>query len=120
MESSDTFPHSLVPLNLAALQVMHAVYPEQTTTGNSKKTLLDSIAATIAVIAAIYEYSPDPRQRARRLSQSELEGGMFKGGARELRFIDGRPPRGSLAVRAADVAATIKALEAAKAAGPAS
>ena len=113
-ESSDTFPHSLVPLDLAALQVMHAIYSEQPTPG---ETLLDSIAATIAVIAAIYEYGPDSRQRARQLSQSEIEGGMFKGGARELRFIDGRPPRGSLAVTAADVAATIRALEAAKATG---
>jgi hypothetical protein len=96
---------------------MHAVYPQRGAAGNGKEALMDSITATIAVIAAIYEYSADSRRRARRLSQSELEGGMFKEGARELRFIDGRPPRNSLAVTAADVAATIKALQAAKATG---
>ena len=40
---------------------------------------------------------------------------MFKGGGKELRFLDGRPPRRLLAVTAENVAATIKALKAAAA-----
>jgi hypothetical protein len=64
------------------------------------------------VVAAIYEYEvTDSHKAARRLSHPELQGGMFKGGGRELRFIDGRPARRSLAVAAEDIAATIEALK---------
>jgi hypothetical protein len=77
----------------------------------SKEQLLDSIATTICVVAGIYEYEvADSQKPARRLSHVELQGGMFKGGAKELRFIDGRPPRRALAVTADDLAATIEAL----------
>ena len=112
-KDSDSFPHSLVPLDLAALQVMHSVYPQQRSLGNGKEQVLDSIATTISVIASIYEYDTDSHRPARRLSHHELDGGMFKRGGKELRFIDGRPPRSSLAVTAKDVAETIKALKAA-------
>jgi hypothetical protein len=70
---------------------------------------------SISVLTSIYEYNEDSHQPARRLSHAELEGGMFKAGGKELRFIDGRPPRHFLAVTAEDVAAAIKALKAAAA-----
>jgi hypothetical protein len=104
--------HTLVPLNLAAEHVMRAVYADRSPI-TDKAQLLDSIASTLSVLADIYQYKTESRIPARRLSRMEMEGGMFKGGAKELRFIDGRATRTSLAVAAEDIAAAIKALKSA-------
>jgi hypothetical protein len=110
-EAPEDLPHTLLPLRLAAELIFSKVYEGRVVT--SREEILDSIASTIAVLAPIYEYSADSHQPARPLSRLELEGGMFKGGARELRFIDGRQPRMSLAVAANDVTHTIETLKSA-------
>jgi hypothetical protein len=110
-EEPEDLPHTLLPLRLAAELIFSKVYEGRVVT--SREEALDSIASTIAVLVPIYEYSADSQQPARRLSRVELEGGMFKGGARELRFIDGREPRLSLAVAANDVTHTIDTLKSA-------
>ena len=92
---------------------MRAVYSGRLVVASTEQ-LLDSIATTISVVAAIHEYEvTDSHQPARQLSHAELQGGMFKGGAKELRLIDGRRPRRALAVTAQDIAATIEALKSA-------
>lgn len=110
-EAPEDLPHTLLPLRLAAELIFSKVYVDRVVT--SREEVLDSIASTIAVLAPIYEYSADSHHPARPLSRMELEGGMFKGGARELRFIDGRQPRTSLAVAANDVTQTIETLKSA-------
>jgi hypothetical protein len=102
--------HSLVPLDVAAEAIRQQVYTGRVST-LSREQLLDSIATTISVVATIYEYKPDGHSAARPLSRLELNEGMFKGGAKELRFIDGRAPRRYLAVKAADIADTVEALK---------
>ena len=104
-------PHSLIPLKLAAALVWNRFYIGRVSAPAWQESMLNSIAATFSVIGKIYEYNPnDPTDSIRLLSRIEIEGGMFKQGGDELHFIDGRPPRRSLAVRAESVSATIEAL----------
>ena len=109
LTDSDRLAHTLLPLKLAAELVFNKVYEGRT--NMERGPLLDSIASTLSVLSPIYEYHPDPAQPPRLLTRLEIEGGMFKGGAQELRFIDGRPPLYSLAVSADDLSATIDALQ---------
>jgi hypothetical protein len=106
---SDRLAHSLVPLKLAVQLIYSKVYEGRTTAARTQ--LLDSLASTISVLSPIYVYNTDPSQPPRLLTRMEIEGGMFRGGAEQLRFIDGRPPLSSLAVSADDLAATIEALK---------
>jgi hypothetical protein len=106
---SDQLAHTLVPLRLAAELVFSKLYEGRHVA--SREEVLDSIATTIAVLAPIYEYSIDATNPARRLSRFELEGGMFKGGALRIHFIDGRQPRTQLAIAANDVSDTIETLK---------
>ena len=108
-EESERLAHTLMPLKLAAELIFSKLYADRSV--GRRDEMLDSIATTIAVLAPIYEYGPDSHQRPRALSRAELEGGMFKGGALTLQFIDGRIARTSLAVSADDVSATIQALK---------
>jgi hypothetical protein len=110
-DHAGTERHSLVPLDLAAEVIRQNIYTDRLSS-LSRQELLDSIATTISVVATIYEYKPDGHSAARPLSRLELNEGMFKGGAKELRFIDGRAPRRCLAVNSADIADTIEALRA--------
>ena len=110
-DDSHRLAHALVPLRLAAELVFSKIYEGRTTV--ERGPLLDSIASTIAALSPIYEYSPDPANPPRLLTRRELDGGMFKAGARELRFIDGRPTLAALAVAADDLSATIDALKSA-------
>jgi hypothetical protein len=103
--------HTLLPLRLAAEVIFSKVYAGGAAMVADRDQQLDSIASTLAVLAAIYEYTTDSHHPARRLSRFETEGGMFRGGARELHFIDGRRPRISLAVAANDVTTTIERLK---------
>ena len=111
VDESHRLAHTLLPLRLAAELVFSKVYEGRTTM--ERGPLLDSIASTIAALSSIYEYNPNPADPPRLLTRRELEGGMFKGGARELRFIDGRATLVALAVSADDLSATIEALKSA-------
>ena len=108
-DESARLAHSLVPLKLAAELIFSKVYEGRTIA--ARAPLLDSIASTISVLSPIYEYNTDPSRPPRLLTRMEIEGGMFRGGAEQMRFIDGRPPLSSLAVSADDLAATIDALK---------
>jgi hypothetical protein len=109
--ASNNLAHSLVPLDLAADLIRVRVYGEKALRSSGREQLLNSIATTIAVVAGIYEYTPEQPARVQRLSRSELEAGVFKGGAKELRFLDGRAPRGPLAVTPNDIEVTVEALQ---------
>jgi hypothetical protein len=110
-DDSQSLAHSLMPINLAAELVWARVYQASGAPTQPKEDVLNSIATTLSVLGEIYEYDANPKRAMRRLSRSEIEGGRFTGGARELQFIDGRPPRRYLGVRAEDVATTIVALK---------
>jgi hypothetical protein len=98
-----------VPVTLAAQLVWARLYegggPEL-----GKEALLDAIATNLMVNGEIYEFDRDPARGVRKLARSEVEGGMFRGGGKELCFADGRPARRLLAVPAESVSATIEAL----------
>jgi hypothetical protein len=115
MEVESDERHALMPLDLAAEVIRQKVYPQAVVRSLTREQLLDSIAATISVVARIYEYDPKGATAPRPLSRVELDGGMFKGGAKDLRFIDGRATRSTLAVTAQDIAQTIEALRGATA-----
>jgi hypothetical protein len=104
--------HSLVPLKLAAELVWARVYEGRPSPGAAKEELLNSIASTLSLLTAIYEYEPASGSRGvRELSRGALEGGIFIGGAEELQFSDGRPPRRFLAIAADDISKAITALK---------
>ena len=103
---SDTLPHTLVPLALAVQVIWSRVYEGGAPAGDAKERLLDSIASTLCVTGRLYEYVGEARPR--RLSPTEIRGGTFQGGGRELHFADGRPPRRHLAVPSDDVPIAIE------------
>ena len=109
-DATESERHSLMPLDLAAEVIRQKVYADRVP-GLGREPLLDSIAVTISVVATVYEYDPHEASPPRALSRLELNRGIFKGGAKELRFIDGRPAVRCLAVTSADIAQTIEALK---------
>lgn len=87
-------PHTLIPLGLAVGLIRSKVYAD----GD-----LNALASFVAATVPIYEYATDPSQAPRALLKDELEGGMFREGGKELRFIDGRATKRYLALNALDV-----------------
>lgn len=96
-------PHTLIPLGLAVGLVRSKVYAERRLTGQGLKADLNVLASFIAGTVPVYEYATDPSKAPRALRRSELEGGMFRDGGKELFFIDGRATKRYLAVNAVDV-----------------
>ncbi len=107
----DDFAHSLIPVTLAAQLVWARVY-QGCPPALENELLLNAIASNLMVHGRIFEYQEDPSRGVRRLCRSEIEGGAFCGGGRELHFSDGRPPRRYLAVPTEAVPKTIEALTA--------
>ena len=99
----DEVRHSLIPLPLAAAVIQHKVYGERPPAQRNAQADLDGLAYFIAATMALYEYDDDRSRPARRLASRELEGGLFRDGARELHFLDGRASKRLLAVTALDV-----------------
>jgi len=89
-------PHSLVPLALAVLLV-RAKLP------GAAGADPNAVAAMIASAVPVFEYWNNPLRLPRPLPASALRDSVFRDGGQELRFVDGRPPRYRLAVRAEDV-----------------
>ena len=104
----DELPHSLVPLALAVLLVRTKVYSEAP---NNPAAEYDALATVIAAIVPIYEYSQDPGRLPQSLMARSMRGGLFRRGGKELHFLDGRPSKHLLAVRADDVASAIEVLK---------
>jgi len=96
-------PHTLIPLGLAVGLIRSKVYDDGKTTGQGHGDDLSALASFVAATVPIYEYATDPSKAPRALLRSELEGGMFRDRAKELRFIDGRATKRFLAVNALDV-----------------
>ena len=101
--------HTLLPLALACeviFEKLHRAPPADV----PREHLLNSIAATIAAVAPIYEYSAHAGV-SRRLTTDDLVGGRFNRAGKELVFGDGRKARSSLAVSANDITAVVERLK---------
>ena len=96
-------PHTLIPLGLAVGLVRSKVYAERRLTDQGFMGDLNILASFVASTVPVYEYATDPSRAPRVLRRSELEGGMFRDGGKELRFIDGRATKRYLALNALDV-----------------
>lgn len=101
MDASAHLPDSLMPLAVAVSLVHERVYPGHNVANAEEH--LSSIATAIAGLVPIYEYGHKPEYTPRLLSGADLSGGLFRDRGRELRFVDGRATKLSLAVRANDV-----------------
>jgi hypothetical protein len=95
--------HTLIPLGLAVGLVRSKVYAERKLTGQGYRGDLNVLASFVAGTVPVYEYVTDPSRAPRALRRSELEGGLFRDGGKELSFIDGRATKRFLAVNALDV-----------------
>jgi hypothetical protein len=93
--------HDLIPLELAVRTIYARVYEAQ----HRKAGLicgpeqLDGIAHEMAALVPVFAYGKNPAS-IRKLSEQELQKGMFKEGGRRMIFLDGRAPIQSLAVSA--------------------
>ena len=99
----DDVQHTLLPLTLAVGLVRNRAYQDRQLTNQGREGDLNALAGFIAAMVPVYDYTLDARKAPRALRKHELEGGMFRDGARELRFIDGRPSLRHMAVSATAV-----------------
>ena len=106
----DDVAHTLIPLGLAVGLVRSKVYAERKLTDRGGKADLNVLASFVAGTVPVYEYATDPSRAPRALRRSELEGGMFRDGGKELSFIDGRAAKRYLALNALDVECVISLL----------
>jgi len=107
----DEVPHTLIPLALAVSLIRSKVYGDRPVAGQGREGDFNALAGFVAATVTLYEFSSDPSERPRVLLQAELEGGLFRDGGRELRFIDGRRTKRYLAVSAQDVEGVIALLK---------
>ena len=106
----DEVRHSLIPLQLAVEVIRHKIHGERPPAHRNAQADLDALATFIAATMMLYEYDADPSGQPRRLAREELEGGLFRSGAQELHFLDGRASKRLLAVTALDVECTTAVL----------
>jgi hypothetical protein len=101
----------LVPLNVAARRVFQLVYlPLHHPQAGPAPDQLNGVANALCSLAPVYVL--DERGSApRRLSADELSGGLFRGGARELLYLDGRESIRNLAVRGAEIERAARMLQ---------
>jgi hypothetical protein len=95
--------HTLLPLTLAVGLVRNKIYDDRPLTDQGRDGDFNMLANLIAEAVPIYEYSLDASRPPRAVRRHELAGGMFRKGAQELHFIDGRPPLRHMAVNATDL-----------------
>ena len=81
-------PHSLVPLTLAAVVVRCKAYGERQITDQGPVGDLNMLANFIAFTVPLYEYFSDPSEPPRALDKAALEGGIFREGGKEIRFLE--------------------------------
>jgi hypothetical protein len=99
----------LLPLNVAARRVFQQVYlPFHHPQAGPGPDQLNGVASALCGLAQVYAL--DERGAARRLSAADLSGGLFRGGARELLFLDGRESIRNLAVSRLEVERAARAL----------
>jgi hypothetical protein len=96
-------PHTLMPLTLALALLRQRVYADRQITNEGPVGDLNMLANFAAGAVPLYEYSSDPSQPPQLLEKAALDGGIFREGGRELRFLDGRPPKLLLAMSGTDL-----------------
>ena len=102
-------PHDLVPLDLVVAQIWRDIYGGFGDTVPSRKGAhLDGLAYTVAVFCPIYVYE---HSTSRRVTPEEISNCLFRDGAKEIRFVDGRPPLKNLAIAAKAAPALIRVLK---------
>jgi hypothetical protein len=103
--------HDLMPLDLAARTVFRRVYEEKMLIAIPARqgTHLDGLAYAIAELAPLYTYEGNGIT-VRPLSEDELRGALFEGGAKVIRYADGRAPIEHIAVNAKTIQAVIRTL----------
>ena len=109
-EDPQQLAHNLIPLKLAAEVVWNKVYAARHGAAKREDKLI-SIALTLCAMGDVFQYEPDSRRVPRRLSPSDMDGGLFRAGGQELNFIDGRATIRYLAVEPDCVSKTIEALK---------
>jgi len=95
-------PHSLIPLTLAVTLLRHKVYGDRQITDQGLVGDLNMLANFIACAVPVYEYFSDSSEPPVLLGKAALEGGIFREGGGELRFLDGRPAKRLLALSVTD------------------
>jgi hypothetical protein len=95
--SNEVRPHSLITLDLAAMAIYLRLYGRP-----ADERGLDAMANMIRALVPLYAYQ-DGGVGIRHLTAADLSGGFFRGGAREIRFVDGRPRIWPIAVTAQSV-----------------
>jgi hypothetical protein len=99
----DDVPHTLIPLALAVGLIRAKVYGARALTGQGRDGDLNMIAGLVAGLVSLYECGANPARPPRLLRKTEVDGGIFRDGGKELRFIDGRSTKRDLAANAVDV-----------------
>jgi hypothetical protein len=103
-------PQELVPLNVAARLVFQKVYlPFHHPQAGPGADQLNGVASALCGLAPVYVLG-ERGGAPRKLSADDLSGGLFRGGARELLFLDGRESIRNLAVSAAGLERAARAL----------
>jgi hypothetical protein len=103
--------HDLLPLATAAESIQRKAYPERPAVKASNE-YLNGLAYAIAALVPVYAISPVGEVHA--LTKEELAHGYFRGGAKELHFMDGRPLLNSLAITPEAVNTVVNSILAAK------
>lgn len=90
----------LVALSVAARMVHRRAYPQQyaIVEPTLSERQLDALAHVIASLVAVFTVNYRSA-RFRELGRAEIQGGVFRDGAEELAFQDGREPIRYLAAR---------------------
>ena len=102
--------HERIPLDLAVATIFRDVYRDRFQRTPSRGAAhLDGLAYTIAELWPIYVYEGDG-STSRQLTREEVAKGLFRRGAKELHFVDGRAPIRNLAVSARVVKAAVATL----------
>jgi hypothetical protein len=99
-------PDALVPLELAVRHIFKNVYGPVTSLDK-----LNGLAMAIAALATIFQSDKESTKLPRAIPASVAFSGMFRGGGKELRFVDGRAPLLALCMKAEDVSYVIGVLQ---------
>jgi hypothetical protein len=100
----DHLPHTLVPLCLAVIVVRERI-KDVVEPGSAEP---DAIATFIASVLPIYEYGGP---RPPRLLMRSNRHGVFRDGGRVLEFLDGRPSKHLLAVKAEEIPCIVEMIK---------
>jgi hypothetical protein len=100
----------LVPLNVAARRVFQQVYlPFHHPQAGPGPDQLNGVASALCGLAPVFALNPQGAPR--RLSAADLSGGLFRGGARELLFLDGRESIRNLAISNLEIERAARTLQ---------